>query len=132
MYEKEWLPHALAIGISYNDFWNMNPHIIKLIGIGYKNKIQTMDNLMWTWFGNYALSAVSVAVEHNLAGKKAKSKYIEKPVLEMLEEEEYKRKQDRKEYKGMTEEEKQKAEWEKAKAYFDSLIARNPRSDSGS
>lgn len=86
MYEKEWLPHALAIGISYNDFWNMNPHIIKLIGIGYKNKIQTMDNLMWTWFGNYALSAVSVAVEHNLAGRKAKSKYIEEPVLQSIQE----------------------------------------------
>lgn len=80
------MPHALAIGISYNDFWDMNPHIIKLIGIGYKNKIQTMDNLMWTWFGNYALSAVSVAVEHNLAGRKAKSKYIKEPVLQSIQE----------------------------------------------
>lgn len=31
--------------------------------------------------GRYILSAVSVAVEHCLAGKKAQSKYIEKPVL---------------------------------------------------
>lgn len=57
-----------------------------------------MDNLMWTWFGNYALSAVTVAVEHNLAGKKAKSQYIKEPILskaitesEMTEEQKYKR-----------------------------------------
>lgn len=40
------------------------------------------DNLMWAWWGNYGLSAVSVAVEHNLEGQKAKSKYIEKPMLQ--------------------------------------------------
>lgn len=40
------------------------------------------DNLMWTWWGNYGLSAVSVAVEHNLAGQKAKSEYIKNPVLQ--------------------------------------------------
>lgn len=37
--------------------------------------------MMHMWFGTYGLSAVSVAVEHCLAGRKAKSKYIEKPVL---------------------------------------------------
>ena len=40
-----------------------------------------MDYMMHMWFGTYGLSAVSVAVEHCLAGRKAKSKYIEKPVL---------------------------------------------------
>lgn len=37
--------------------------------------------MMHMWFGTYGLSAVSVAVEHCLAGRKAKSKYIENPVL---------------------------------------------------
>ena len=40
------------------------------------------DNEMWMWFGTYGLSAVSVAVEHCLAGRKAKSKYIKKPINE--------------------------------------------------
>ena len=86
MVENEWLPHALSIGISYNDFWHMNPHIINLIVRGHNKHLQIMDAMMYTWFGNYAFSAVSVAVEHVLMGRKAKSKYIEKPVLKALEE----------------------------------------------
>ena len=42
--------------------------------------------MMHMWFGTYGLSAVSVAVEHCLAGRKAKSKYIEKPVLPEMQE----------------------------------------------
>lgn len=45
-------------------------------------EIVEQDNLMWAWWGNYGLSAVSVAVEHNLAGQKAKSEYIKNPVLQ--------------------------------------------------
>ena len=45
-----------------------------------------MDYMMHMWFGTYGLSAVSVAVEHCLAGRKAKSKYIEKPVLSEIQE----------------------------------------------
>lgn len=64
----------------------MNPHIIKLLIKGYEEKIKEQDYLAWL-FNQYTLSAVTVAVEHNLAGKKAKSKYIEKPFLqECLEE----------------------------------------------
>lgn len=36
---------------------------------------------MWR-MGLYVQSAVSTAVEHNLAGRKAKSKYIQRPLLE--------------------------------------------------
>lgn len=54
---------------------------------------------MHMWFGTYGLSAVSVAVEHCLFGRKAKSKYIEKPVLSEI--------QERKTNKELTEEEKQ-------------------------
>lgn len=72
------------------------PKELRPYEIAHKQKIKEMDNLMWTWFGNYALSAVSVAVEHNLAGKKAKSEYIKEPILskaitesELTEEERY-------------------------------------------
>lgn len=59
----------------------MNPHIINCIRKGYEEKVREQDYLQYLWFGNYGLSAVSVAVEHCLAGRKAKSKYIEKPIL---------------------------------------------------
>lgn len=59
----------------------MNPHIISLMSEGYKLKIKNMDRQMWL-MGNYILSSVSVAIEHCLAGRKAKSKYLEKPLME--------------------------------------------------
>ena len=48
----------------------------------YNLEKKQKDNDMWMWFGTYGLSAVSVAVEHCLAGKKAKSKYVDKPIAE--------------------------------------------------
>ena len=62
----------------------MNPHIINLLIKGHQEKIKEQDYLAWL-FNQYTLSAVSVAVEHNLAGRKAKSKYIEKPLLQEIE-----------------------------------------------
>lgn len=52
----------------------------------HKLKIEEQDDLMYTWFGNYAMSAVGTAVEHCLNGKKARSKYIDKPVFKKMEE----------------------------------------------
>ncbi len=47
-------------------------------------KVEVMENdrIIHAVCGNYVLSAVSVAVEHCLAGKKAKSEYIKKPILQ--------------------------------------------------
>lgn len=64
----------------------MNPHIINLLMKGHREKIKKQDYFAWL-FNQYTLSAVSVAVEHNLAGRKAKSKYIEKPLLQSVFEE---------------------------------------------
>lgn len=47
----------------------------------YSLERKQRDNEMWMWFGSYGLSAVAVAVEHCLSGKKAKLKYIDKPVM---------------------------------------------------
>lgn len=85
MFEKEWFPKANAIGVSWQEFWGMNPHIIKLLLKGHEEKIKEQDYLAWL-SNQYTLSAVSVAVEHCLAGRKAKSKYIKKPLLQELEE----------------------------------------------
>lgn len=80
MFENEWFPKANAIGVSWHEFWGMNPHIINLLIKGHQEKIKEQDYLAWL-FGQYTLSAVMVAVEHNLAGEKAKSKYIKEPFL---------------------------------------------------
>lgn len=59
----------------------MNPHIIKCLQKGYEEKIRQEDYLQHLWWGNYGKQAVYVAVEHCLAGRKAKSKYLENPIL---------------------------------------------------
>lgn len=73
------------MGVSWHEFWKMNPRIIKVIAKGYKEKIKEKDYLAWL-SNQYTLSAVSVAVEHCLAGRKARSKYIEKPIMQKIEE----------------------------------------------
>lgn len=58
----------------------MNPHIIKLLIRGHEEKIKEQDYLAWI-FNQYTLSAVSVAVEHCLSGRKARSEYIKEPIM---------------------------------------------------
>lgn len=46
----------------------------------YRQIRKIKDEEMWL-MGQYVMSAVSFAIDHNLRGKKAQSKYIEKPIL---------------------------------------------------
>lgn len=55
---------------------------------------------MWN-MGRYVQQAVGVAVEHNLAGKKAKSEYFEKPLSQL-------NKEQKEQENNLTEEEKMK------------------------
>lgn len=80
MFENEWFPKANAMGVSWQEFWNMNPHIINLLIKGHQERIKEQDYLAWL-FNQYTLSAVSTAIEHNFAGKKAKSEYVKEPFL---------------------------------------------------
>lgn len=50
----------------------------------YLQDMRQRDAEMWTWWGTYGLSAVSIAIERNLAGKKARGKYIKEPVFNDL------------------------------------------------
>lgn len=88
------------LGVSWQEFWEMNPHIIKLLLKGYEEKIKEQDYMAWL-SNQYTMSAVSVAAEHCLAGRKAKSKYIEKPFMQEIEEKQQ-------ENKPLTEEEKKR------------------------
>lgn len=73
---------AFAMGISAEEFKHMTPYKLECCLKGHKINRQMRDEEMWLWFGNYGLSAVSVAIKHCFAGRKAKSKYIEKPIFE--------------------------------------------------
>lgn len=71
------------------------------------------DEEQWANWGNYGISALMFAIEHCLAGKKAKTKYIEEPLTK------------KKSSSGLTEEEIQKqrelfvAKLQTMKANFD-------------
>ena len=89
------LPHYLSIGLSYKEFMHSTPKVLKAYDKAYIKKIETFDNLAWQFCGNYMLSAVAVAVEHCLAGRKARSEYVSEPRLKdcMLTEDEKRQKQ---------------------------------------
>lgn len=78
----------------------MNPRIIKAISLGYREKQKLRDREMWSWFGNYGISAMVFAIEHCFS-KNPKSQYIDIPVSESAEKEPTKQ---------MTEEERIQAE----------------------
>lgn len=62
----------------------MNPHIIQSLMEGHRLRLRMQDEQMWL-MGMYIQSAVATAVEHNLYGHKAHSRYMEKPLLQQEE-----------------------------------------------
>lgn len=80
----EWFPQAYAIGVSWDEFWRMNPRILSAIAEGYNQRVRNKDYMNWI-NGQYTLAAVTVGVERNLAGNKAKSEYIKEPILSISE-----------------------------------------------
>jgi hypothetical protein len=70
-----------VLGVSYDVFWHLNPTKLKPFQEAYRIKQENRDAEMWTFCGNYVLSAVITAVDACLNGRKASSKYIEKPLL---------------------------------------------------
>lgn len=86
MFEQEWLPQALSIGISEKEFWHMNPRRIKPYIKAHELKKKERDEDMW-FMGHYVLSAVSVAIDRCINGKKATSEYIKRPLFSEIMEE---------------------------------------------
>lgn len=70
-------------------FWHSNPRIISVWEEAYKCRVNETNKLIHKWVGNYGVSALAVAIDHCLNGRKAKSKYIDKPfrIFELTEEE---------------------------------------------
>lgn len=67
-------------GLTVDDIDWSCPADLEPYAKAYKLQMQQQDSQLYT-MGMYALSAVSVAIEHNFAGKKATSEYIKKPFL---------------------------------------------------
>ena len=47
----------------------------------HKMKMAEQDNLQYTWWGSYGISALIVAIDRCFSGKKSKAEYIKEPIL---------------------------------------------------
>lgn len=70
------------MGMSKNEFMHSTPKVLNAYRKGYEIKLQTIDTLAWQFCGNYMLSAIMVAMDKAFSGRRAKMKYIEKPILD--------------------------------------------------
>ncbi len=116
-------------GLSVHDIDWSCPTDLEPYAKAHKLEIAEKDELMHV-SGLYDKSAFETVMSHfgaGLAGKRSRAKYLEKPITQMVQDQEEKKKNIRKEYKGMTEEQKQKAELERAKDYFNSILIRFPK-----
>lgn len=86
--------------MSVDDIDMSSPADMKPYFKAHREELKEKDCLAWM-SNQYTMSAVSVAVEHCIVGKKAKSKYIEKPIMQEIEEKQQ-------ENKPLTEEEKKR------------------------
>lgn len=78
-------------GLSVDDIDWSSPADMKPYLKAHEEEIKEQDYFAWL-FNQYTLSAVLVAVEHCLAGKKAKSEYVKKPIMKEVEDKQTKNK----------------------------------------
>jgi len=69
----------IAMGISYEEFWSLNPRKIKVITEGYKLKRQVQDEQQY-FLGGYIFDAVSLAIGNAFRKKSTKPKEYFKEV----------------------------------------------------
>lgn len=84
MFEKEWFPIANGLyGVTWDEFWRMNPHIINCLHDGYEIKAKVKDEESWM-LGQYFMSALDATVCNAILWRKKGSKsheYIKQPIL---------------------------------------------------
>ena len=80
----------MAMGITYDEFWTLNPRKIKVILESYKLRRQIEDERQWL-LGGYMFDAISVALDNAFKkkGQKAKNYFEvrEKPYLKEIKHE---------------------------------------------
>lgn len=62
------------------------PKELEPYSIAHRKKLEEQDSLQYLWWGNYGIRAICVALDHSFNGRKAKSKFVDKPVMKMMEE----------------------------------------------
>lgn len=68
-------------GMTEEQFWRANPAIIEVWEEAWKRQENRKNELIHAWVGEYGISALVFAIDHCLNGKKkARSKYMEKPI----------------------------------------------------
>lgn len=81
MFEKEWFPKAYSIGITWKEFWGLNPKIINLMIDGYKEKKQAEieeQNFLAYIQGAYFADAIMATIG-NAFTKGKKHEYPKEP-----------------------------------------------------
>ena len=87
MFEKEWFPKANSIGISWDEFWKMNPRIIKLHQLGHKETVLMRDEEMWR-LGLYIRESLKSTVCNSFVWKgkgQLPDEYPKQPFLQSKE-----------------------------------------------
>lgn len=83
MFENEWFPKVNAIGVTWEEFWTLNPHIVKLLIKGHKEKVQEeleIANLIAFYQGQYNMFSLLATVGNMFSGKSSKKyEYPSKP-----------------------------------------------------
>lgn len=72
--EDEVLPSALALGVSYELFWSLNPRKLNVFAKAHNIKQREIDFNNW-YLGQYIMSAIACCFDK-------KSKYPPKPLLD--------------------------------------------------
>ena len=71
-------------GFTASDIDESCPSDLQPYDYAYMLERKQRDEEAWRQWGAYGLSAIATAIEHNLAGKKAHSKYTKHPMLEKV------------------------------------------------
>ena len=79
---------ALTIGLTEKEFWACTPHRLQAHLKAYESKENHNDYIAWL-LGAYNLRAFSVALDNAFNGRKARSKYFEKPMSQEAKDKEY-------------------------------------------
>lgn len=79
------------MGISYEEFWTLNPRKLKVLTEGYKLRRKIEDEKSWL-LGGYIFQAVSLSIGNSLRKRNQKAKdyfeIVEKPFLDALDKKE--------------------------------------------
>ena len=69
-------------GLTVEDIDSSCPSDLEPYAEAYRLEMVERDNYIYSVFGNYAISAVAFAIEHNFA-KNPKSEYMKNPMLSL-------------------------------------------------